>query len=86
MDQFRDLRAHPISRRLISSCRDTLRTCLQDPCDLPPWTEAQNCYCNRKSYIENAGEPLETEHRVDISRAKKGAHVEVVYNSVVLIL
>jgi hypothetical protein len=31
----RGLRAHPISRRLIPSCGDTLRTCLQDPCDLP---------------------------------------------------
>jgi hypothetical protein len=29
MDQFRGLRAHPLLRRLISSCGDTL----QDPCD-----------------------------------------------------
>jgi hypothetical protein len=35
MDQFRGLRVHPILRRWISSCGDTLRTFLQDPCDLP---------------------------------------------------
>jgi hypothetical protein len=35
VDKFHDLRAHPIIRRLISSCGDTLRACLQDPCDLP---------------------------------------------------
>jgi hypothetical protein len=31
MDQFRDLRAHPIIRRLISSCEDTLRTLFTRP-------------------------------------------------------
>jgi hypothetical protein len=31
MDQFRGLRAHPILRRLISSCGDTLRTLFTRP-------------------------------------------------------
>jgi hypothetical protein len=31
MDQFRDLRAYPILRRLISSCGDTLRTLFTRP-------------------------------------------------------
>jgi hypothetical protein len=31
MDQFRDLRAHPILRRLISSCGDTLRSLFTRP-------------------------------------------------------
>jgi hypothetical protein len=59
MDQFHGLRAHPTSRRLISSCGDTLRTCSQDPCDLPRWTEAQNFCCDRNGYTANAGEHLE---------------------------
>jgi hypothetical protein len=35
MGQFRDLRAHPILRRLISSCEDTLRILFNRPL-LPP--------------------------------------------------
>jgi hypothetical protein len=59
MDQFRGLRAHPILRRLISSCGDMLRTMFTRPCDLPRRTEAENCCCDRDSYTANAGEHLE---------------------------
>jgi hypothetical protein len=58
MGQFRGLRAHRILRRLISSCEDALRTCLQDPCDVPRLTETQNCCCDRNNYTANAGERL----------------------------
>jgi hypothetical protein len=43
------------------------------------YNEAQDCCCDRKSYTANAGEHLEgTEYCLDISRAMKGDHVEVV--------
>jgi hypothetical protein len=41
---------NPWPRRLISSCEDTLRTLFTRPCELPRWTEAQNCCCYRNSY------------------------------------
>jgi hypothetical protein len=59
MDQFRGLHAYPIIHRLVSPCGDTLRTLLEDPCDLSWWTEAQNCCYDRNSYTANAGEHLE---------------------------
>jgi hypothetical protein len=41
--------------------------------------EAQNCCCDQNNYTANAEEHLETiEYCLDILRAKKGAHIEVV--------
>jgi hypothetical protein len=61
------LRIHPILRRLISSCGNTLRALFTRPCDVLRWTEAQNCCCDWSCYTANAGEDL------DILRALTGA-------------
>jgi hypothetical protein len=79
MDQFRDLRAHPILRSLISSCGDTLRTCLQDPCDLPHELKLRivaSIETVTLQMLENLWR--ETEYSFDILRETKGAHVEVI--------
>jgi hypothetical protein len=82
MDQFRGLGAHPILRRLISSCGYTLRT-LRTPVtsldELKPIIVAAI-----ENYAKNTWR--ETEHRLDILRAKKGAHVEVVQHPAALII
>jgi hypothetical protein len=59
VDQFRGLRAHPMLRRLISSCGDALRTSFTWTLWPPSWTEAQNCCFDRDSYTANAEEHSE---------------------------
>jgi hypothetical protein len=80
MDQFRGLRAHPILRRLISSCAVTLRTLFRRPL-LSSLDELK-----LRIAVAFKTVPLQTlenpwrkiEYRLDILRAKNGAHVAVI--------
>jgi hypothetical protein len=79
MGQFRGIRAHPISRHLISSCGDTLRTCLQDPCVLPHELKLRIVAAVETATLQMLENTCrETEYRSDILRATKVARVEVV--------
>jgi hypothetical protein len=82
----RGLRSQPMLRRLISSCGDTLRRLFTRPVWLPRWTGAQNCCCDENSYTANAGEHLEGNWLPFGHLTKKGAHVELVWISAVLIV
>jgi hypothetical protein len=80
MDQFCGLCAHPILRHLISSCGDTLRTLFTKT----PVTSLDELKLRIVAAIETVTPHMlentcrEIEYRLDILRATKGAHVEVV--------
>jgi hypothetical protein len=57
--QFRGLRAHPILRRVTSSCEDTLSTLFTRPLWPPSMNRSSEFCCVWNSYTANAGEHLE---------------------------
>jgi hypothetical protein len=80
MDQFRGLRAHPILRCLISSCGEYIKNIVYkthvtfvDEMKLRIVAEIETV---TRQTLENTW--MGIEYRLDIPRATKGAHVEVV--------
>jgi hypothetical protein len=79
MDQFCGLCTHLILHRLISSCGDTLRTLFTRPV-----TSLDELKLRIVAVIETVTPQMlentwrEIEYRLDILRAMKGEHVEVV--------
>jgi hypothetical protein len=59
MDLFRGLRAHPLLRRLISSCEDMLRILFTKPLWPPSMNWSSEFCCDRNCYTANAWENSE---------------------------
>jgi hypothetical protein len=87
MDQFRGLHAHPILRRLISSCGDNKDIVYENPVTSLGELKLRIVTANETvtpQMLENAWR--EIEYRLDILLATKGARVEVVWHCAAWIL